>query len=195
MGGQVSFEDISNRRLLNERQLDAEANDYCHDQAYDEVLERSQAFHGSMRAVEEQNNHDIQDRDGTASYQRDGRNQKVQSYCKANHLMKMSAHDCSFRDIRFTNLSNVGCDDGNLCKDVQGIVQPAGQESPTGFSQIESSDGAKLDAKTLEEDGKQVGQKDDEKKPEAIGRAGGDVRGIVSRINYSHPMGQFAIST
>lgn len=82
-----------------------------------------------------------------------------------------------------TDLCDIGRNDGDLREDVEDIVQPLRQESPTRLGEVEAGDGAEFDAKTLEEDGEQVGQEDDEEQAETVGCAGRNIGGVVSGID------------
>jgi hypothetical protein len=66
---QVALEDVSYSDILHKGQLYAEANYHTKHQAYNEELEYSEALHGPMRLVEEEDDQDIDDRNGTASDQ------------------------------------------------------------------------------------------------------------------------------
>lgn len=82
-----------------------------------------------------------------------------------------------------TYLCDICCDDGNLCKEIQQVIKPRWQEGATGLRKIEPADGAELDGEALEEDGKDVGEQDDKEQAEAVGGPGGDVGGVVARVN------------
>lgn len=84
---------------------------------------------------------------------------------------------------QLTCLGDVGRDNGNFSQTVQEVVQPSRQKGAAGRRQIEPGDGAQLDGQALQENGKDVAQQDDEEQLETIGRSGGDVGGVISRVN------------
>lgn len=59
-------------------------------------------------------------------------------------------------------LGNVRGDNSNFCEEVENVVEPRWEKSPASLCEIESADSSKLDGKTLEEDGEDVCQEDDE---------------------------------
>lgn len=74
---QIPLKDFSHRRILDERELDTEADNHGQHQADDEVLKDSQASHGSVGPVKDENDHDVQDGDCASCYQRYGRHKEV----------------------------------------------------------------------------------------------------------------------
>lgn len=61
--------------LVDKRQLDAETDDDCKHQQDDEELKGPETAHGAIRLVEEQDNHDVEDRQSTACHKRDLRDE------------------------------------------------------------------------------------------------------------------------
>ncbi len=83
-----------------------------------------------------------------------------------------------------TYLSYIRSDDGHLGQDIEGVVEPPGQEGTTCLGEVEPADGAELDGQALEEDGKYVAQKHDKQQPEAVRRPGRNVGCVVPRIDF-----------
>lgn len=52
--------------------------------------------------------------------------------------------------------------DGSLSKDVQNVVEPSREKRATCLGEVQATNGAELDCQALEENGKQVGEEDDE---------------------------------
>lgn len=52
--------------------------------------------------------------------------------------------------------------DSSLGKGVQDVVEPAREKRATGLGEVQPTDGAELDCQTLEENGKHIGEEDDE---------------------------------
>lgn len=78
---------------------------------------------------------------------------------------------------------------GNNCslgKDVQDVVKPSREKGTTSFSEIEAADGTEFNGQTLQENGKQIGEKDDEQEAEAIRGSRGDIGRVIARINWTH---------
>lgn len=65
-------------------------------------------------------------------------------------------------------LSYIRRDDSSFGHDIEKDVQPSREESTAGLGQVKAADGAELDGETLEEDGKDVAQQDDEEKAELV---------------------------
>lgn len=84
----------------------------------------------------------------------------------------------------YTDLCNVCRNDSHLCEEVEDVVQPSRKKGSAGLGKVETGDGAQLDAKSLEEDGEQIGKEHDEEQSEAIGSSSGHICGIVSGINF-----------
>jgi hypothetical protein len=59
--------------------------------------------------------------------------------------------------------------------DVEKYVQPFREEGSTSFSQIQAADSPQFDAETLQEDCEDIRHQDNEKKLEAIRRAGSNI--------------------
>lgn len=88
------------------------------------------------------------------------------------------------RQFNVTYLGDVCSDDGHFCQHVEEVVEPSRQIGATCLCEIQPCDGAELDGKTLQQDGKEIAEQDDEQELEAVGRACSDVGRVVSRIDY-----------
>lgn len=56
---QIAFENLANRRISDERKLNAETDNNPKDKDHDEAFERSEAAHGTIWAIEDENDEDI----------------------------------------------------------------------------------------------------------------------------------------
>ena len=59
------------------------------------------------------------------------------------------------------HLGNVGCDDGTFSDNVQKDVQPPWKVSPTVLREIEASHSSQSHSQGLEDNGEDIGQKND----------------------------------
>lgn len=83
-----------------------------------------------------------------------------------------------------TYLGNVCSYDRDFSKNIENEVKPPRQECSASLGQIESTDSAQFDSKTLQEYGKEVRQQNNKEQLEAIRRAGSDICRVVSGINW-----------
>lgn len=88
-------------------------------------------------------------------------------------------------NVRVAYLGDVSSDNGNFSEHIEKVVEPSWQVSTTCRCQIKARDGAQLDGKALEEDGKDVAEQDDEEELEAVRRACRNVGRVVARIDYA----------
>lgn len=86
LGWQVAAEDGADGGILDKGELDTEADNDGEDESHDEELECAQALEGAARPVEDEDQHDIHNRDGTSCDERDLGNEKVDGYCSSNDL-------------------------------------------------------------------------------------------------------------
>lgn len=63
--------------ILDQRKLNAEAHNDSKNQDEDKNLKGSESLNSSMRTIEEEDNHDIKNRDGATSDKRDRRSQEI----------------------------------------------------------------------------------------------------------------------
>ena len=73
-----------------------------------------------------------------------------------------------------------------FCHEVQKVVQPSWQEFSTSLREVESTDRAKPNTQTLQEDGKDVGHQHDEEEFVLERGTGRNIRGVVARINVRY---------
>ena len=85
-GWQIAAEDGADGGILDEGELDTEADDDSEDEGHDEELECAQALEGAAWPVEDEDEQDIHDGDGTACNEGDLWNEKVDCYCSSNDL-------------------------------------------------------------------------------------------------------------
>ena len=83
---QVAAEDGADGGILDEGELDTEADDDGEDESHDEELECAQALEGTAWPVEDEDKHDIHNRDGTSCDEGDLGDEEVDGYCSANDL-------------------------------------------------------------------------------------------------------------
>ena len=57
---------------------------------------------------------------------------------------------------RRTNFGNISCDNGDLGENVEDVVKPSWEKGSTRLCKIEPSYGTQPDAKSLEENSKQI---------------------------------------
>lgn len=112
-----------------------------------------------MWTIEEEDDHNIDDGNGTSHHQWDLRDEKVQCNGKSNHLVGQhpSTQKIETGDRPVTYLCYVCGNDCSLGKDVQDVVEPSGEKGTTGFSKVEATDGTELDGEALQENSKQIG--------------------------------------
>lgn len=65
-GGEIALEDLPDTGMLDQRELDAKADDDAQDQEEDEELKDAEAFHGAVWTVKDEDSHDVEDGEGTA---------------------------------------------------------------------------------------------------------------------------------
>jgi hypothetical protein len=90
--GEVAAEDFGGGGVLDEGELDAKANDDGQDEEHDKDLECAQSLHWAGGAVEDQDEHDLQDGNGAACDQRDLGNQEIDGNGSPNHLPSNVSH-------------------------------------------------------------------------------------------------------
>lgn len=81
-------------------------------------------------------------------------------------------------------LSYVRRNDCSLRKGIQYVVEPSWEKCTTGFRKVEPANGPKLNSQTLEKDGEQVGEKDNEEEAKAVRGSSSDVCRVIARIDF-----------
>lgn len=76
------------------RQLDAEADDYAEDKQADKEFKQTQALHGAVGSVEEENGHDVKNREGDAGDEGQLGDQEVESDGGTNDFGHVGGYDC-----------------------------------------------------------------------------------------------------
>lgn len=74
-GRNVASEDVANVCIFDERELDAETDDDAKNKQADTELKHSQATHGAIRSIKDEDKHDVDNGDGDTSYERQLGNQ------------------------------------------------------------------------------------------------------------------------
>ena len=121
--GEVPAEDVGDGGIFDEGELDAEADDNGEHEKHDEVLERSQAPHRPVGAVEEEDQQDLQNGERAAGYQRDLGYQQIQSNGRPDNLPTDGLAPFKiFTQSGKAHLGNVGGDDGRLGHGVQSVI-------------------------------------------------------------------------
>lgn len=85
-GGEIALEDLSDAGVLDQRELDAKADDDAQDQKEDEELKDAEAFHGAVWAVKDEDGHDVEDGEGTARNKGKFGDKEVQRNGRSNDL-------------------------------------------------------------------------------------------------------------
>jgi hypothetical protein len=133
--------------------------------------------------VEYQNKHDIENGQCTSRHEGNLRNEKIQSYRRADDLLGVNFLVNNVISAEGTNLGNIRGNDCSLGHEIKYVVEPSRQMSATGLGQVESTDGSQLDGETLQKDGEDVAQEHNKQQTELIGCTSSDVGGVVARID------------
>ncbi|KAJ3484503.1 hypothetical protein NLG97_g7037 [Lecanicillium saksenae] len=165
LGGEVPAEDVPDARFLDEGELDAEAHDDADDEGADKQLKQAQALHRAVRAVKDEDEHDVDDGERDARDERQLGDEQVERDGGAN----------DFRQVRR--------DDGHLGEAVEQVVEPARAKGAARRRQVVAGDGAELDGQALEQDGEEVAEKHDEEQAVLVRGARGDVGRVVARVD------------
>lgn len=150
---------------MDERKLNAKANDNTQDQQRDKYLEDSQTAHCTFRSIEEQDGQHVKDRQRDTSYDGQLRDQQVEG------------------DGRADNLAHIGSDDGHLGERIEKIIEPSGQEDTVRRCKVQARNASELNCQTLQQDGEEVAKEHNEEQLVFVGSAGRNVGSVVSGVN------------
>lgn len=74
----------------------------------------------------------------------------------------------------------------SLSHDIEEVIHPSREEFSARFREIEAADTSKLNAQTLQENGKDVRHQNDEEQPEPVRSTSSYIGRVISRIDVSH---------